>query len=72
MSSQRLQGLFLPCKCVSGPFNSVIGVMPSGADTLADRQCRKNKLTVVGRRVKVYSEAQGWCPRARPFTLLFP
>lgn len=69
MSSQRLQGLFLPCKCVSGPFNSVIGVMPSGADTLGDRQCMKNKL---GRRVGVYSEAQGWCPRARPFILLFP
>lgn len=68
MSSQRLQGLFLPCKCVSDPFNSVIGVMPSGADT----QCRKNKLTVVGGRVEVYSEAQGWCPRARPFILLFP
>lgn len=68
MSSQRLQGLFLPCKCVSGPFNSVIGVMPFGAD----RQCRKNKLTVVGRRVEVYLEAQGWCPRARLFILLFP
>lgn len=72
MSSQRLQDLFLPCKYVGGSFNSVIRVMPSGADTLADRQCTENKLTVVSRRVGVYSEAQGWCPRARPFILLFP